>query len=155
VAAVIQTQLESLGAVKVKVELIDRPIFLRRVREHNFDQVVNMALPFIDIGARSYLLEAGPRSLNQANHTDMRVNELFDKWRHTVNPTMQNEVAWELQRYIAENMLMPAVTTRPTVQAARDPVKGYVYLRGMKLSFETTWLTEPTGPAELNISADE
>lgn len=155
VAAVIQTQLESLGAVKVKVELIDRPIFLRRVREHNFDQVVNMALPFVDIGARSYLLEAGPRSLNQANHTDMRVNELFDKWRHTVNPTMQNEVAWELQRYIAEHMLMPSVTTRPTVQAARDPVKGYVYLRGMKLSFETTWLTEPTGPAELNISADE
>jgi hypothetical protein len=33
------------------------------------------------------------------------------------------------------------VTTRPTLQGARETVRGYVYMRGMKLSFETTWLT--------------
>ena len=37
---------------------------------------------------------------------------------------------------------MPVVTTRPTIQAARDPVKGYVYMRGLKVSFDTTWLTK-------------
>jgi len=142
VATIMKTQLESLGAVKVNVEVIDRPIFLKRLREHEFDQVVNMALPFIDIGARSYLLEAGEGSLNQANHTDMHVDKLLDQWRRAVDVQKQNQIGWDLQRYIAENMLMPVVTTRPTIQAARDTVKGYQYMRGMKVNFETTWLTK-------------
>lgn len=142
VATVMKTQLESLGAVRLNVEVIDRPIFLKRLREHDFDQVVNMALPFIDVNARSYLLEAGPGSLNQGNHTDMHVDALFDKWRRAVEAQKQNEIGWELQRYIAEQMFMPAVTTRPTIQAARDTVQGYTYMRGMKVNFETTWLTK-------------
>jgi peptide/nickel transport system substrate-binding protein len=141
VATIMKTQLESLGPVRVTVEVIDRPIFLKRLREHDFDQVVNMALPFIDINARSYLLEAAEGSLNQANHTDMHVDALFDKWRRTVDPDAQNQVGHELQQYIAEKMLMPVLTTRPTIQAARDTVKGYTYRRGLKVSFETTWLT--------------
>jgi ABC-type transport system substrate-binding protein len=139
VATILKTQLESLGPVRVKVEVLDRPIFLKRLREHDFDQVVNMALPFIDVNARSYLLEAGEGSLNQANHTDQQVDALFDKWRRTVDPAVQNQVGHELQQYIAENMLMPVITTRPTIQAARDIVKGYTYMRGMKVSFESTW----------------
>jgi ABC-type transport system substrate-binding protein len=137
-----KTQLESLGAVKLTVEVIDRPIFLKRIREHEFDQVANMALPFIDINARSYLLEAGPSSLNQSNHTDMHVDDLFEKWRRAVDTKMQNEIGWNIQRYMAEKMLMPVVTTRPTIQAARDTLKGYVYLRGMKVNFESAWLTK-------------
>lgn len=142
VATVMKTQLEALGVVKVNVEVVDRPIFLKRLREHDMDQVANMALPFIDINARSYLLEAGEGSLNQANHTDMHVDALFEKWRQAVDVTKQNDIGKEIQRYIAEKMLMPVVTTRPTIQAARDTVKGYVYMRGLKVSFETTWLTK-------------
>jgi glutathione transport system substrate-binding protein len=141
VATVMKAQLESLRMVKVKVEVVDRPIFLRRFQEHDMDQVVSMALPYIDINARSYLLEAGESSLNQANHLDMHVNKLFEKWRRTVDVQKQNQIGQTLQRYIAEKMLMPAVTTRPTLQGARGTVRGYVYMRGLKLSFETTWLT--------------
>jgi ABC-type transport system substrate-binding protein len=121
---------------------VDRPIFLKRLREHEMDQVVNMALPFIDLNARSYLLEAGAGSLNQANHTDMHVDELFEAWRQAVDTAKQNQMGKEIQRYIAQNMLMPVVTTRPTIQAARDGVNGYVYMRGLKVSFETTWLAK-------------
>jgi ABC-type transport system substrate-binding protein len=142
VATIMKTELESLGMVRVNVEVVDRPIFLKRFREHDMDQVVNMALPFIDINARSYLLEAGEGSLNQANHTDMHVDEMFEQWRRTVDVKKQNEIGREIQRYMAEKMLMPVVTTRPTIQAARDTVQGYVYMRGMKVSFETTWLTK-------------
>jgi hypothetical protein len=42
---------------------------------------------------------------------------------------------------MAENMLMPAIVTRPTIQAASDKVTGYTYMWGMKVSFESTWLT--------------
>lgn len=109
--------------------------------EWDFDQVVNLALPFIDIGARSHLLEAREGSLNQSNHRDFHVDELFDRWRRAVDVKQQNPIGWELQRYMADNMLMPIVTTRPTIQTARDSVKAYVYTRGMKVNFETTWLT--------------
>jgi hypothetical protein len=33
----------------------------------------------------------------------------------------------------------------PFLQAARDYVKGYVFERGFKLCFETTWLDKPQG----------
>jgi hypothetical protein len=83
------------------------------------------------------------------------VNALFDTWRRTVNPTRQNEIGWDLQRYLAEKMLMPSVTTRPMVQAARDSVTGYVYLRGMKVSFETTSLADVALTEEGTSGGDE
>ena len=72
----------------------------------------------------------------------MHVDELFEKWRQTVDAQKQNEIGKDIQRYMAEKMLMPVVTTRPTIQAARDMVKGYVYMRGLKVDFETTWLAK-------------
>jgi hypothetical protein len=72
----------------------------------------------------------------------MHMDALFEKWRQAVDATKQNDTGQEIQRYIAEKMLMPVVTTRPTIQAARDMVKGYVYMRGLKVSFDTTWLTK-------------
>jgi ABC-type transport system substrate-binding protein len=72
----------------------------------------------------------------------MHVDELFETWRQTVDAQKQNTIGKEIQRYLAEKMLMPIVTTRPTIQAARDGVKGYVYMRGLKVSFETTWMAK-------------
>jgi hypothetical protein len=33
-----------------------------------------------------------------------------------------------------------SATSLPTLEAARDYVKGYVFMRGFKKRFETTWL---------------
>jgi hypothetical protein len=52
----------------------------------------------------------------------------------------QQQVAAEIQRYFAETMIYMTVTGYPIIQANRATVKGYSYMRGMKVLFETTWL---------------
>jgi hypothetical protein len=46
----------------------------------------------------------------------------------------------EVQRYIMRNRIRIRATTLPFIQAARDHVKGYMFERGYKFRFETTWL---------------
>jgi hypothetical protein len=46
----------------------------------------------------------------------------------------------EVQRYIIGNMVQMNAMTLPFIQAARDHVKGYMFERGYKFRFETTWL---------------
>jgi hypothetical protein len=45
-----------------------------------------------------------------------------------------------VQRYIVGNMVQMNATTLPFIQAAWDHLKGYVFKRGFKFRFETTWL---------------
>jgi hypothetical protein len=49
-------------------------------------------------------------------------------------------VGQELHAYDAERLIYPSVAGDPFVQAARDYVKGYVFMRGLKVSFEPVWL---------------
>jgi len=37
-------------------------------------------------------------------------------------------------------MIYMSATNLPSLQAARDDVNGYVYERGFKVRFESTWL---------------
>jgi hypothetical protein len=39
-------------------------------------------------------------------------------------------------------MVQMSVTTLPFIQAVRDYVQGYVFERGLKIRFETTWLSK-------------
>ena len=48
----------------------------------------------------------------------------------------------ELQEYMYKNMIYMSATSLPSLQAARDYVQGYVYERGFKVRFETTWLNK-------------
>ena len=41
-----------------------------------------------------------------------------------------------------KNMIYMSATSLPSLQAARDYVQGYVYERGFKVRFETTWLNK-------------
>jgi hypothetical protein len=36
-----------------------------------------------------------------------------------------------------------SVASLPSVEAVQESVKGYVFLRGFKKRFETTWLEKP------------
>ena len=69
-----------------------------------------------------------------------QVDALFEQYRRAVDVDDQQRVAAEIQRYFAETMLYMTVTGYPILQANRTTVKGYPYMRGMKVLFETTWL---------------
>ncbi|MBI3325671.1 MAG: hypothetical protein HYZ81_03070 [Nitrospinae bacterium] len=48
----------------------------------------------------------------------------------------------EIQEYLYKNMIYMSATSLPSLQAAREYVQGYVYERGFKVRFETTWLNK-------------
>jgi ABC-type transport system substrate-binding protein len=124
----------------VNVEVLDRPVYLKRIQTHDFDQILTVGSHFVDPYARAYLMESTAGSLNIPNHSDTHVDALIDKLRRSSDPEEFLRVSHELQAYDAERLIYPSVAGDPFVQAARDYVQGYVFMRGLKVSFETTWL---------------
>jgi ABC-type transport system substrate-binding protein len=137
VATIMKTQLEKIG-VQVNVEVLDRPIFLKRHLSYDRDQTLVIAYPRPDLYSFAYVLEVG--SLNVPNHRDLHVNELFEQMRHAPSLQEQDRISAELQRYMADQMLISGLVAITFLQAARNTVKGFAYLGGLRVPFETTSL---------------
>lgn len=142
IATIIKTQLAQIG-VEVTIEVIDRPIFLRRLTtDRDWEQMVNLTGSSVDAYTRSFVLDSRG-SLNQVNHQDPQIDALWDQLKQAPTPAEFSRLSQEVQRYIVRNMVQMSVTTLPFIQATRDYVKGYVFERGLKIRFETTWLDKP------------
>ncbi|MGH8070870.1 MAG: ABC transporter substrate-binding protein [Candidatus Entotheonellia bacterium] len=141
IATIIKTQMAAIG-VEVTVEVIDRPIFLKRLlRDRDYDQVINMALPFLDVGDRGFVLERG--GLNLPNHNDSKIDAMFDQWRRTLDAQEQRKISEEIQGYVADTAVYTAICGNPIVNTHRADVKGFTYMRGLLVMFERTWLDRP------------
>jgi peptide/nickel transport system substrate-binding protein len=145
IATIMKTQLAQIG-VEVTVEVLDRPIFLKRLTspvktDRDWDQFVNFTGSSLDAYSRSFILDS--RGINPLNHQDAKLDELWDQLKRAPTPEEFSRLSHEVQRYIVRNMIQISATTLPFIQAARDYVKGYVFERGFKLRFATTWLDKP------------
>ena len=141
IATIIKTQLAQIG-VEVTIEVIDRPIFLRRLTtDRDWEQMVNLTGSSVDAYTRSIVLDS--RGINQVNHQDPKIDALWDQIKQAPTPEEFSRLSQEVQRYIVRNMVQMSVTTLPFIQAAHAAVKGYVYERGLKIRFATTWLDKP------------
>jgi peptide/nickel transport system substrate-binding protein len=140
IATIIKTQLAKIG-VEVTVEVIDRPIFLRRQnRDRDWDQNLNLSGAVLDTYTVSRLIDSRAGA-NTPNHTDKHVDELIDRLREATTDEAYLTAGHDLQRYVVpETMIYTSLTTLPFIQAARAPVKGYEQLNGFKVRFETVWL---------------
>jgi glutathione transport system substrate-binding protein len=141
IATIMKTQLAQIG-VEVTVEVLDRPIFLRRLTTtKEYDQVVNFSSHIVDPFARSFVLDSR-QGANVANHKDAELDAMLD--RLALAPTAEefSQRGRELQEYMYKNMIYMSATSLPSLQAQRDYVQGYVYERGFKVRFETTWLNK-------------
>ncbi len=142
VATIIKTQMAQIG-VEATIEVIDRPVFLRRLTtDRDWDQFVNFTISSLDAYSRSYLLNS-QMGTNQVNHKDPKIDALWDQLQRAATPEEWSRLSKEVQRYIVGNMVQMSATTLPFVQAARDYVKGYVFERGFKIRFHTVWLDKP------------
>jgi ABC-type transport system substrate-binding protein len=142
VATIIKTQLAKIG-VEVTVEVLDRPVFLRRLTtDRDWDQFVNFTLSSLDAYTRSYLLHS-QLGTNQVNHRDRQIDALWNQLQQASTSEEFSRLSQEVQRYIISNMVQMSATTLPFIQAARDYVKGFVFERGFKIRFETTWIDKP------------
>jgi ABC-type transport system substrate-binding protein len=139
VATIMKTQYAKLG-VEVTVEVLDRPIFLRRlVKDRDWDQVVNFSGAVLDTYTLSRSLDTRAGN-NTLNHQDAHVDALIDRMKEAATEEAYPQAGHDLQRYLVENMMTTSVTTLPFLPAARTSVKGYTHLHGFKIRFETTWL---------------
>jgi peptide/nickel transport system substrate-binding protein len=139
IATIMKTQYAKLG-VDVTVEVLDRPIFLRRLtRDRDWDQVIVNVAAAIDPHTISRALDTRAGS-NVTNHEDKHVDALIDRMREAATEEAFRQAGEDFQRYVVENMITTSVSSFAFLQAARTYVKGYENLHGYKLRFETTWL---------------
>jgi peptide/nickel transport system substrate-binding protein len=137
-ATIMKAQYAKLG-VDVTVEIIDRPIFLRRLtRDRDWDQLLNFSGAAFDTYALARLIDTRGGN-NSSNHQDTHVDALIDRLREAATEEAYLKAGYDLQRYVTENMLYQSITTLPFTQAAAVYVKGYGHLRAPN-RFEATWL---------------
>jgi ABC-type transport system substrate-binding protein len=139
IATIMKTQLANIG-VEATVEVVDRPIFLKRLTQtKEFEQVVNASSHLLDAYDRATSLDRHA-GVNIPNHQDPRIDDLLDRLRQAGTEADYLKVGEELQEYLTSQMIYMSATSLPSVEAARDSVKGYAFLRGFKKRFEATWL---------------
>ena len=140
IATIMKTQLAKLG-VDVTVEVLDRPVFLRRLtKDRDWDQTLNFSGAVSDAYTIARVIDTRAGN-NTSNHDDKHVDALIDRLREAPTEEEYLKAGHELQRYVvAEKMYYLSVSTLPFFQAARTYVKGYENLYGLKIRFETTWL---------------
>jgi ABC-type oligopeptide transport system substrate-binding subunit len=128
--------------VEVTVEVLDRPIFLRRLtRDRDWDLVIANTSAAIDPHAISRAIDTRMGS-NVTNHADKHVDALIDRLRQAATEEDYLTRGHEFQSYVVENMISTSIASFAFLQAARSYVKGYEQLHGYKIRFETTWLNK-------------
>jgi ABC-type transport system substrate-binding protein len=137
-ATIMKTQLGKVG-VQLNIEVLDRPIFLKRANGHEYEQLLNASSHMLDAYDRASSFDRHS-GVNIPNHQDPKVDELLDRLRQAGTEADYIKAGEDLQEYATTQMLYFGVATLPDIEAARDYVKGYVFMRGFKKRFETVWL---------------
>jgi peptide/nickel transport system substrate-binding protein len=142
IATILKTQYARLG-VDLTVEVLDRPIFLRRwQRDRDWDQILGVSGAAFDSYQLSRVLDTRAGN-NTLNHDDKQVDALIDRMKEAPTEAALLQAGYDFQRYVTESMMTCGIASLPFLQAARTDVKGYVHLHGYKVQFETTWLDKP------------
>jgi ABC-type transport system substrate-binding protein len=142
IATIMKTQYAKLG-VEVTGEVIDRPIFLRRLtRDRDWEQTVNLTGVVLDpyTIARAIDIRAGNKTINR---DDKHVDVLIDRMKEAGTEEAFLQAGYDFQQYLAEHMMPTSVTSLPFLRAARTSVQGYEHLHGFEIGLETTWLEKP------------
>jgi hypothetical protein len=125
------------------VEVLDRPIFLRRrQRDRDWDQILGVSGAAFDSYQLSSVLDSRAGN-NTLNHDDKQVDALIDRMKEAPTGAALLQAGYDFQRYVTGSMMTCGIASLPFLQAARTDVKGYVYLHGYKVRFDMTWLDKP------------
>lgn len=140
-AAPLRTQLEQLGAVRMKVRIYDHPTFIRSILKGELDMGVTQSYPFLDIGDRlAILISKEQGGINLANVQDARLDTLVDAFSRASELAAWQQSGAALLTYLAEHAVYVGLTSMPAIDVARDDVQGLQPRRHLRLQFETTWL---------------
>jgi peptide/nickel transport system substrate-binding protein len=139
VATIMKTQYAKIG-VEVTVEVIDHPIYLRRLtRDRDWEQNLIFTSAALDAYSISRALDTRVGN-NTLNHQDTHVDALIDRMKGAATEEAFRQAGHDIQRYLADHMMIASIASVPFLQAARPHVGGYEHLHGFKIQFDTTWL---------------
>jgi len=142
IATILKTQYAKLG-VEMTVEVIDRPIYLRRLtRDRDWEQGLIFTSAALDAYSISRALDTRVGN-NTLNHQDKHVDALIDRMKEAATEEAFRQAGHDIQRYMVEHMMIADIASVPFLQAVRPQVQGYEHLHGFKIQFETTWLDKP------------
>jgi peptide/nickel transport system substrate-binding protein len=140
VPTLLKEQLAHLG-VQMKIEMLDKVTWMERfVRKHDYQMTFGNVTGFA-IGALAPFLET-TSPVNITQHTDTRVDELFQQWRTSTDATAHTQATEQLQVYLADKLYVIGLANTPFFHAVRDDVKGYTFVDKLHLNFETAWLAK-------------
>lgn len=140
-ATLLKSQMEKIG-VKVKLVMMDKPAWLDRfLNKYEFQMAMEDFGALVDINQRSVSFFKDVRSNYGGMHSP-EIEALTLQWRREVEPAKRREVAHEMQRLFAKDMLWCNITGSPYFQAHRDYVKGYHFMNQLYVFWDTTWLAQ-------------
>jgi peptide/nickel transport system substrate-binding protein len=137
-ATLLKSQMEKIG-VKVKIVVMDKPAMIDKFFKYNYDMIIEDFGSLVDFNQESLLLFKGLKS-NYGGLDSPEIEALTLQWRREVEPEKRREIAHEVQRLLARDMLRCNITDSPYFQAYRDYVKGYHFMNQVYVYWETTWL---------------
>ena len=137
-ATLLKSQMEKIG-IKMNIVVLDKPAMIDKFFSYNFDMVIEDFGALVDFNQESLHFFRGFKS-NFGGLDSAELEELVLKWRRQVDPDKQREVAHDVQRLLARDMLWCNMTDSPYFQAYRDHVKGYHFMNQVYVFWETTWL---------------
>ncbi len=138
-ATLLKSQMEKIG-VHVKLVMMDKPAWLDRFsNKYEYQMAMEDFGALVDINQRSVSFFKGVRS-NYGGMDSPEIEAKTLQWRREVDPAKRREVAHEIQRLFAKDMLWCNITGSPYFQAHRDYVKGYHFMNQLYVFWDTTWL---------------
>ena len=120
--------------------MMDKPAWLDRfLGKHEYQMAMEDFGALVDINQRSVSFFRGAKS-NYGGLESPEIEDLTMKWRREPDEAKRKEIAHEMQRTFAKDMLWCNVTGSPYFQGYQKYVKGYHFLNQLYVRWETTWL---------------
>ncbi len=137
-ATLLKSQMEKIG-IKINIVVLDKPAWIDRFLKYDYDMAVEDFGALVDFNQESLQFFRGFKS-NFGGINSPELEDLTLQWRREVDPEKRRELAHEVQRLMARDMLWCNMTDSPYFQAYRDYVKGYHFMNQVYVYWETTWL---------------
>jgi peptide/nickel transport system substrate-binding protein len=137
-ATLLKSQMEKIG-VQVKLTMMDKPAWIDKFLKHDFQMGMEDFGALVDINQRSVSFFRGAKS-NYGGLNSPEIEDLTMAWRREVSEEGRKQIAYNIQRAFAKDMLWCNITGSPYFQAYRDYVKGYHFMNQLYVRWQTTWL---------------
>jgi ABC-type transport system substrate-binding protein len=139
IATVIKEQMARIG-VTANIKLVDKVTWMNTVlKDGPWDLEVEDLLSLLTLDSNDYLSTVGS-SWNQSRHTDMKVNEYYQRYARELDSVKRKVLAKEFQEYMADKLYWNTVSGSPFYIVAQRWVKGYTYNGEFEVHYETVWL---------------